>query len=852
MKKIIFCIFLILLGGSWLFAQRPCDDYGVPLNDHQISLIYSASNSCHDVGALDPNDGDSWYADSSMHSAGYLLDGPRTYKLHEGSGKAFFKMKVDSNNGGAQTLRIEVIDFSDGNKVLSSKVVWQNEFVDSDVFQDFELHFSLEGRLNHLIQPRIYWMGVNKITIKEFKFTTNKHLVGTPSITNESASSETHVATLVNQAINGMGFDNTGYDEPNLWDLIFVGKYYIAWIDQTGFYGKLNGLWLLNGQSGDSLDFVQKEGTRPYNFLAIGEMGDGDWPIGYAGAEHFEIPSTLNEGNDTCNNNVCNWYSIDEANLGSNTAFPFWSSCGTVNQQPWGQYNASEEANVVNGVLTVKHKSLVKKLGDADGNYDQDWCNSDMLFLDGIRRPVYLLLGYKLYGDQPYLDRTYQYYNEVGNPDFGYPQMGAWSIIHGIALTKYANNFSSKIDLSNYVYPNETFYEKARDNDVDEKYRINDNIFLPKKWRYINPNLDLTGATSGDDEFAWARQSYTLSSDGSFDVGKSVHMAHIGDLFHPVLPDINGATGHCVCVKLGCLEIGGGMLPFGAIGQEGGGGTTGSIAGGKYSVEGIKRLGFPQGQPMHDITNVPIKTYQDTIFEVESSDIAKLGANTAVTEGISLDTNLHAAAHVIYGPVPNNYLGNDPMTIASVEMKIDNYIAGSNTVVATIEVYNITTNQILASRHVEQGEFPLSPNSYEYFSVKYDASALTNTDNIVVRVYWWDNVSFSLDKVSFYNKSGFVDGSTLKTVEEIVLDAPILTIFQSSNRDILNIKIGENNKFNKDLEFISLLGETIKLNTSHQSGPTYSYNISSVSKGIYIYKLKINNKIFSGKIIITK
>lgn len=43
-----------------------------------------------------------------------------------------------------------------------------------------------------------------------------------------------------------------------------------------------------------------------------------------------------------------------------------------------------------------------------------------------------------------YIDRTYQCYNEIGNPDFGELQFGNWSIIHGIALTKYANEFIYK------------------------------------------------------------------------------------------------------------------------------------------------------------------------------------------------------------------------------------------------------------------------------------------------------------------------------------------------------------------------------------------------------------------------
>ncbi|MDO5977901.1 T9SS type A sorting domain-containing protein [Flavivirga spongiicola] len=862
MKRNIFCLFVVFVSGQSLFGQRPCDDYGTALNDAEISFTYSdISSLCHGVGNADVSNADWWVTDPSSHSAGVMIDGPRTKKLHEGSGKVYFTMKIDNNSGVNEIGKMEVYDVT-ASEVLTSKTVWQNEFSNSDTFQEFELHFSLHGRLDHVIQPKFTWYDERKITISEIKFTTNKHLVGTPPITNQSESSIGHVTSLITEAINGLGFDNDNgheYDEPNKRDLIFVGKYYIAWIDQTGFYGKLNGLWLLNGLDGDSLDFVQKEGTRPYNFLAIGEKGDGDWPIGYAGAEHYEIPSSLNEGNDICLKDACNWYSIDEANAGSDPDFEWWSECATVNRQPWGQYNAPIE-ELVSGdtLMTVKSKALVKKLGDPDGVYDQDWCNTNMLFLDGIRRPVYLLMGYKFYSDKPYFDRTYQYYNEVGNPDFGFPQMGHWSIIHGIAITKYANDFTSKINLADYIYPNETFYEKGRDEHVDVKYRIKDQIYLPKKWRYINPDLDLTGATSGDDEFAWARQSYTLSSNASFDVGKSIHMSHIGDLFHTVLPDINGATGHCICTQLGCLEIGGGMLPFGTIGQEGGGGITGSIAGGKYSVEGVKRIGFPQGTSMKDIVNKPSKSFEFKQFETENDTIIKASGHDAIAEGIRLTTASHNAAHVIYGPVPQTYLGNDSISVATVEMKVDvnAYIKQSATKVATIEVYNIDTSTVISSRDVELGEFPLSDDAkYEYFSVKYNALKYNETnisnDYIVVRVYWWDNVNLNIDKVSVYNKTGF-SSSSLSTAREIALENPALMIFQPYNQNILNLKLGEGSKFNKELELTTMLGKSIKLNTSSQLGSTYTYNISSLSSGLYVYRVKINEKFIVGKVVISK
>src|SRR3954470_12456368 len=61
-----------------------------------------------------------------------------------------------------------------------------------------------------------------------------------PLIHNASGASDAHVLDLTQAALNGLGF--SGPEGPNQDDRVFVGRYYLAWIDQTGFYGKMNGL----------------------------------------------------------------------------------------------------------------------------------------------------------------------------------------------------------------------------------------------------------------------------------------------------------------------------------------------------------------------------------------------------------------------------------------------------------------------------------------------------------------------------------------------------------------------------------------------------------------------------------
>src|SRR5262245_46378786 len=74
---------------------------------------------------------------------------------------------------------------------------------------------------------------------------------GLPHIHNMSGASNQRIVTLVRAAIDGLGFDPATGEGPNEHDRFFAGRRYLAWIDQTGFYGKMNGLWALDGAVGD-------------------------------------------------------------------------------------------------------------------------------------------------------------------------------------------------------------------------------------------------------------------------------------------------------------------------------------------------------------------------------------------------------------------------------------------------------------------------------------------------------------------------------------------------------------------------------------------------------------------------
>ena len=133
-----------------------------------------------------------------------------------------------------------------------------------------------------------------------------------PFIYDFSGAPQAHVDGLIRRAIDGLGFeDGTG---PSALDRVFVNRHFIAWIDETGFYGKMNALWPLNGNP-DDLDFVMLEGRRPVNAFIVAERGDGQWPAGYMGSEHIEFPNHVPEDDDNpdCRDSFCGQYAHGEA-----------------------------------------------------------------------------------------------------------------------------------------------------------------------------------------------------------------------------------------------------------------------------------------------------------------------------------------------------------------------------------------------------------------------------------------------------------------------------------------------------------------------------------------------------------
>src|SRR5262249_35573328 len=188
---------------------------------------------------------------------------------------------------------------------------------------------------------------------------------GLPAIFDASGASPSRVHALVRAALTGLGFDPSSPEAPSVDDRVFVGHRYLAWLDQTGFYGKMNGLWMLDGAPGDALDFVMKDPDgRPVNVFVPGEDGEGAFPPGHKGSEHVEFPNRTPEPNDDpgcAQRDWCNQYGLNEAAPITNPKIPWWSAC---NRGAAGFDDKHDPVSVTNlpdgGVKLVYEGPLVK------------------------------------------------------------------------------------------------------------------------------------------------------------------------------------------------------------------------------------------------------------------------------------------------------------------------------------------------------------------------------------------------------------------------------------------------------------------------------------------------------------
>gem|GEM_PF-4079968 len=235
------------------------------------------------------------------------------------------------------------------------------------------------------------------------------------------------VEELVGRASAGLGFPS--HEGPREGDFMFVGKHYLAWIDNTGFSGKLNGLWPLNAIP-DNLDFVLLEptpnGTRPVSMLLPGEDGDGRWPRAYNGAEHYELPRYKNGRHDS-------QAGILEANHFTD-APAWWRECINDNTDPgrWDHPVGSTEVAVVAGGIRFRNEASMTIV--ARFHPDSFACGSPYPVDDTETTDLRLVSSYIMLGDQPIIERRYQLINYG---DRAVANVGMEKLIGGQILTDW-------------------------------------------------------------------------------------------------------------------------------------------------------------------------------------------------------------------------------------------------------------------------------------------------------------------------------------------------------------------------------------------------------------------------------
>lgn len=521
---------------------------------------------------------DANFSNRQRGNGGYLVKG--AFLDYQGTAgiRTIFKMKIDNNDYGVwdEVMRIELFDCLN-NTVISEQTIERNYFRASDSYQNFVLYGSLLKEGLNKVEARIWYYGKAAVEVEKISMVIDTPKAGMPTIVNKSSASDKHITKLVKKAIKGLGFNNT--EGPNANDLIFVNNYYMAWVDQTGYYGKMNGAWLLNNGEGKALNFEEKTiiDGRVVNYLVVAEEGNGQWPGSYMGAEHFEIPSYIKENDDDktpVEKGISNWYTINEANLNLGTGgsghIPWWTCCsGQQNNKPsFDQMNPPITYEAKENSLTVNYLAPVTKGVDADGNYNGDRCQANLLFYNNIRYPVFLKLGYVFYDDKPYWDRTYQMINPEGNKTLRVNTF--WAVIHGVLITKTPNSIAWKKELFASIQPNnDGMYVKG--------------IKAPEKeWSDldIDTETDLIGGLGA------LNSAFTISENKSFDTGASFYYGIHNSFRKPIEAGHIGNISFCKCVVHGNWEIGGGMLD-----------NSYPIKPGEGSRLVTRRFGFPQGEP---------------------------------------------------------------------------------------------------------------------------------------------------------------------------------------------------------------------------------------------------------------
>lgn len=523
-----------------------------------------------------------------------------------------------------------------------------------------------------------------------------------PVLHNLSGASKARVQALARRALTGLGFPTAEGPSPK--DLVFIGQRYLAWVDQTGFHGKMNGLWLLDGAAGDALEFVVKDPDgRPVNLFQPGEDGEGTWAGAYKGAEHIEFPSRVREPNDPAScatNDWCNQYAHVEAPRFTNTRIPWWSACNGAS--PGFDVTVApvvKEATATS--LKLVYEAPMVKVADGDGTYDGDACGQNYLFPDGVRRVVNLRLGYELHANLPYVDRTMQLVNPAGNPEL----KGDMSLIGGFVMTRWPD--------AHYLKRFNRFW-RPESATVKVTWQGQEVSLAGGAWN----DLRARAPSTADVILAWANQPVTMSAQAGYAAGAAVTLEQLG-------PD-NEDIGGCLCTVHGGLELGGGLLHAG---------KSLPIQGGQQTIEARRRLTLR--------TELAAPQVRSFIYEAEdTAGLLKHGVGRVDGDGWSANTAGDVKGHLAFGPYGTQF--GDGSVQAVFLLKVDNN-SSDDGVVVTLDVYDATEGKAIATRDVTRKQWRAA-QQYQRFVVNAELHGRIG-HTLETRVFWHDISYVKLDKV---------------------------------------------------------------------------------------------------------
>lgn len=523
-----------------------------------------------------------------------------------------------------------------------------------------------------------------------------------PILHNLSGASDAHVVALAQRALDGLGLDAATGPSPR--DRLVVGRQYMAWVDETGFVGKLNGLWTLTG-AGEALDFALVDGDRAVSQLVVGERGRGGWPAGYPGAEHIEFPNRTPEANDDprcAERDWCDQYGVSEAAPITDGDIPWWSSCN-AGKPGFDRHFEAVDIRRDADSLTLWYRAPLVKVADGDGRWDGDACHEDYLFADGVRRRVWLRLGWQFRADAPDLDRLLQVENPAGNPPFD----GPMSFIGGFVITAWPD-----------PHPLKAISRFWRAEQRDARISWGDReVPLPGgRWTDLRGEPVMRGR---DAIIAWAGQPLSFSDRPGYVAGRSFTLSHVG-------PGDNDDVGACLCAVHGGLELGGGLIH---------GGVSLPIAGGASTAVARRRLslrrddGMPAGQ----------RTLR---YEAEGPAL-RHAIGRAEGDGWSANTADDPPGHLVFGPYARDWGGGRARVAFRLLLDV---VDAADDEVAILDVYDADADAVLASRSLRRSAFA-ADLGWQDFTLDVDLGG-RDGHAIETRVWWSDRSYVRVDAIT--------------------------------------------------------------------------------------------------------